>query len=278
MLVTLDIPRRLCDRPLERLYNKGNVERTRCRPIYSGCFKNEVIDIVLRRLARSANPLALLADAQPISITTIRHHILKIELKDITCTSNSFSTRHNDPDIARGNKDMQRNLDSFAYSLEIILFEDSGQLWGSGNSRQSRVVCKEWVQCFNCKGICDTMRNAGSQKREIDEQELEAHYSYMAKIQEVSHAESSSTDTPLEQVQNHDENDVFANVRRHSEQHLTIASDRKDIDIQEGLKTKTYEISVVNQKYDELAKKSLLTRSQFEGQLKEKTKVISDGI
>ncbi|GJR85656.1 retrovirus-related pol polyprotein from transposon TNT 1-94 [Tanacetum coccineum] len=50
----------------------------------------------------------------------------------------------------------------------------------------------------------------------------------------------------------------------------------KDIDIQEGLKTKTYEISVVNQKHDELVKKSLLTRSQFEGQLKEKSKVISD--
>ncbi|GJQ90882.1 hypothetical protein Tco_0002021 [Tanacetum coccineum] len=50
----------------------------------------------------------------------------------------------------------------------------------------------------------------------------------------------------------------------------------KDIDIKEGLKTKTYEISVVNQKHDELVKKSLLTRSQFEGQLKEKTKVISD--
>ncbi|GJZ18078.1 hypothetical protein Tco_0554201 [Tanacetum coccineum] len=48
----------------------------------------------------------------------------------------------------------------------------------------------------------------------------------------------------------------------------------KDIDIKEGLKTKTYEISVVNQKHDELAKKSLLTRSQFEGQLKEKSKTI----
>ncbi|GJU36613.1 hypothetical protein Tco_1184967 [Tanacetum coccineum] len=33
---------------------------------------------------------------------------------------------------------------------------------------------------------------------------------------------------------------------------------------------------VVNQKHDELVKKSLLTRSQFEGQLKEKSKVISD--
>ncbi|GJW76600.1 hypothetical protein Tco_0138282 [Tanacetum coccineum] len=50
----------------------------------------------------------------------------------------------------------------------------------------------------------------------------------------------------------------------------------KNIDIKEGLKTKTYEISVVNQKHDELVKKSLLTRSQFEGQLKEKSKVISD--
>ncbi|GKF28954.1 hypothetical protein Tco_0095296, partial [Tanacetum coccineum] len=44
--------------------------------------------------------------------------------------------------------------------------------------------------------------------------------------------------------------------------------------LNEGLKTKTYEISVVNQKHDELVKKSLLTRSQFEGQLKEKTKSI----
>ncbi|GJR75958.1 hypothetical protein Tco_0088323 [Tanacetum coccineum] len=231
----------------------------------------------------------------------------------------------------------------------------------------------------------------------------------MAKIQDVSPAESSSTDTPLEQVQNYDENDVFANVRRHSEQpesindtyvlekddsnvipdssnictndnqvdqnavecvderaalanlianltldteenkmvlkqlkkanasltqelkecktnldessralgeatssqdsslialqtkqteleKYTALNDRtsdykilqtklnetlgllalKDIEIKEGLKTKAYEISVVNQKHDELVKKSLLTRSQFEGQLKEKSKVISD--
>ncbi|GKA11081.1 hypothetical protein Tco_0690514 [Tanacetum coccineum] len=34
--------------------------------------------------------------------------------------------------------------------------------------------------------------------------------------------ESSSTSQPLEQVKNHDENDVFANVRRHSEQPESI--------------------------------------------------------
>ncbi|GKF50122.1 hypothetical protein Tco_0143373, partial [Tanacetum coccineum] len=48
--------------------------------------------------------------------------------------------------------------------------------------------------------------------------------------------------------------------------------DIKENDIQKGLKTKTYEISVVNQKHNEIVKKSLLNRSQFEGQLKEKTK------
>ncbi|GKB63116.1 hypothetical protein Tco_0919302 [Tanacetum coccineum] len=50
----------------------------------------------------------------------------------------------------------------------------------------------------------------------------------------------------------------------------------KDIEIKEGLKTKAYEILVVNQKHDELVKKSLLTKSQLEGYLKDKTKVILD--
>ncbi|GJY07161.1 hypothetical protein Tco_0374215 [Tanacetum coccineum] len=54
-------------------------------------------------------------------------------------------------------------------------------------------------------------------EEEIDKKELEAHYGFMAKIHEVLPAESSSTDTPLEKVQNHDENNVFANERQHSE-------------------------------------------------------------
>ncbi|GJX81780.1 hypothetical protein Tco_0331261 [Tanacetum coccineum] len=228
---------------------------------------------------------------------------------------------------------------------------------------------------------------------EIDKQKLEAHYSYM-----VSPEESSSTSQPLEQVQNHDENDVFANVRRHSEQPESIndtyvlEKDDSDVipdssnictndnqvdqnaaecvderaalanlianltlDMEENktvqkqlkkanasltqelkecktnldessralgeatssrdsslialqtkqtelekytalndltsdykilqtklndtlglLAIKNIDISVVNQKHDELVKKSLLNKSQFEGQLKEKTKVISD--
>ncbi|GKC29649.1 hypothetical protein Tco_1036943, partial [Tanacetum coccineum] len=42
-------------------------------------------------------------------------------------------------------------------------------------------------------------RQTQTSMEKIDEQELEAHYGFMAKIQEVSPAESSSTSQPLEQ-------------------------------------------------------------------------------
>nr|GFC09163.1 hypothetical protein [Tanacetum cinerariifolium] len=51
---------------------------------------------------------------------------------------------------------------------------------------------------------------------------------------------------------------------------------QKDIEIKEGLKTKAYEISVVKGKHDELIKQSLLTKSHYEGLVKQKTKVITD--
>ncbi|GJQ89971.1 retrovirus-related pol polyprotein from transposon TNT 1-94 [Tanacetum coccineum] len=316
---------------------------------------------------------------------------------------------------------------------------------GNRETVGSQVVQQTGIQCFNCKGYGHYAKECRKPKRvkdyayhkekmmmckqaeqgvplqaeqadwledtdeEIDEQELEAHYSYMAKIQEVSPEESSSTGQPLEQVQNHDESNVYDNVRRHSEQpesindtyvlekddsnvtpdssnictndnqvdqnaaecvderaalanliaNLTLDTEEnktvlkqlkkanasltqelekcktnldetnsalgeaiscrdsclialqnkqnefekykafndrtidyeilqtklnetlgllalKDIEIKEGLKTKAYEISVLDQKHDDLVKKSLLTKSQLEGYLKENTKVISD--
>nr|GEX78105.1 integrase, catalytic region, zinc finger, CCHC-type, peptidase aspartic, catalytic [Tanacetum cinerariifolium] len=77
----------------------------------------------------------------------------------------------------------------------------------------------------------------------IDEQELEAHYSYMAKIREL--------------------NETLGQLAQ------------KDIEIKEGLRTKAYEISVIKEKHDELIKQSLLTKSHYEGLVKLKTKVIT---
>nr|GEW51088.1 hypothetical protein [Tanacetum cinerariifolium] len=59
---------------------------------------------------------------------------------------------------------------------------------------------------------------------EIDEQELEAHYSYMAKIQEVPTVNSGTDSEPLEQVQNDTGYNVSANDLKHSEQSESISN------------------------------------------------------
>ncbi|GKB15768.1 hypothetical protein Tco_0849691, partial [Tanacetum coccineum] len=51
---------------------------------------------------------------------------------------------------------------------------------------------------------------------------------------------------------------------------------QKEHDIKEGLKIKAYEVSVVKEKHDELVKQSLVTKSSYEGLVKEKNKVIKD--
>ncbi|GJV34564.1 retrovirus-related pol polyprotein from transposon TNT 1-94 [Tanacetum coccineum] len=51
---------------------------------------------------------------------------------------------------------------------------------------------------------------------------------------------------------------------------------QKKVDIKEGLKFKACKILVVKKKHDELVKQSFLTKSHYEGLVKEKTKVITD--
>nr|GEW98347.1 hypothetical protein [Tanacetum cinerariifolium] len=60
---------------------------------------------------------------------------------------------------------------------------------------------------------------------EVDEQELEAHYSYMAKSQEVPTTNSGTDSEPVEQVQKDDGYNVFANYLQHSEQSESVKSD-----------------------------------------------------
>nr|GFA76278.1 hypothetical protein [Tanacetum cinerariifolium] len=59
---------------------------------------------------------------------------------------------------------------------------------------------------------------------EVDEQELEAHYSYMDKIQEVPTADSSTDSEPVEHVQNDVGYTVFSNDLQHSEQSESVSN------------------------------------------------------
>ncbi|GJR27070.1 hypothetical protein Tco_1103302 [Tanacetum coccineum] len=181
-------------------------------------------------------------------------------------------------------------------------------IWVKDSSfKEKMLLCKQaekgvQLQAEQSDWLADT-------DEEINEQELEAHYSYMAKIQEVPNEDSGTDFEPLEQwngdsnvipnspdmydndIQT-DQNDVecddealykafndrtvdYDKLERKLNETLGLLA-QKDIDIKEGLKVKAYEISVVKEKHDELVKQSLLTKSHYEGLVKEKTKVITD--
>nr|GFC02352.1 hypothetical protein [Tanacetum cinerariifolium] len=72
--------------------------------------------------------------------------------------------------------------------------------------------------------VAGDRENVDNTDEEIDEQELEAHYSYMEKIQEVPTADRGTDFEPLEQVQNDTRYNVFSNDLQHSEQSESISN------------------------------------------------------
>ncbi|GJW79968.1 hypothetical protein Tco_0143943 [Tanacetum coccineum] len=164
--------------------------------------------------------------------------------------------------------------------------------------------CKVQESQSSVTGSGDETSSGIVSDEEIDKQGLEAHYGFMAKIQEVLPAESSSIDTPLEhKVQNNDEKNVFANERQHSEKNsaewarnyldetgralgeatscrdsclIALQNKQNEFEKYKAFNDRTIDYEILQQKHDELVKKSLLTKSQLEGYLKENTKVISD--
>ncbi|GJR81616.1 retrovirus-related pol polyprotein from transposon TNT 1-94 [Tanacetum coccineum] len=453
--------------------NKPQLNRKR---IDSSLIFNE---LHAERMAKNANPLALVATAQTLqdpyyqsskshksyaptskaSLPTRSHATTRYKGKEIakpiTPPSESASEEDSDPEQAQRDKDMQKNLALIAKYFKKIYkptnnnlrtssntrnknvdttprYKNDNQTGQFGNQRAVNVVGARETECRKPKRVKDStyhkekmllckQAEKGVQLQaeqsdwladtdeEIDEQELEAHYSYMAKIQEVPNADSGTDVEPLEQVQYDTDDNVFANDIQHFEQsesisntcvvetgdsnvipdspnmcdndiqddqndvecdddHVTLPNlianlkldvdenkkiqkqlkkanatltqeltecksilaetsrtlgesnsirdsclvalqnkqteferykafnDRtvdydklerklnetlgllaqKEIDIKEGLKVKAYEISVVKEKHDELVKQSLLTKSHYEGLVKEKTKVITD--
>nr|GEU55445.1 retrovirus-related Pol polyprotein from transposon TNT 1-94 [Tanacetum cinerariifolium] len=92
----------------------------------------------------------------------------------------------------------------------------------SAYHKEEMLLCKQAEQCVPLQAeqydwLADT-------DEEIDKQELESHYSYMAKIQEVPTANSGTNSEPLEQVPNDAGYNVFANDLQHSEQFESISN------------------------------------------------------
>ncbi|GJX96155.1 retrovirus-related pol polyprotein from transposon TNT 1-94 [Tanacetum coccineum] len=157
--------------------------------------------------------------------------------KPITPPSESASEEDSDPEQAQRDKDMQKNLALIAKYFKKIYKPTNNNLRTSSNTRNKNVDTTPRYKNDNQTGqfgnqravnVAGARETVGGQladtDEEIDEQELEAHYSYMAKIQEVPNADSGTDAEPLEQVQYDTDDNVFANDIQHFEQSESISN------------------------------------------------------
>nr|GEX07836.1 hypothetical protein [Tanacetum cinerariifolium] len=235
-------------------------------------YQKEVNELRAERIARNANLLALVATTQPTqdpyyqtpksnksyaptskpSYPTRSHATIKNKGKEIakpiTPPFESAFEKDSDPKQARRDKDMQKNLALIAKFFKKIYKPTNNTLRTSLKSRNKSV---DTTPSFStARNLVILLRNVGSQKRlktpyaneEIDEQELEAHYSYMAKIQEVPIADSGTDFEPLEQ----DDSNVIPD-----------SPDMCDNDIQNDQNAKEYDderVALANLKLDSIKK------------------------
>nr|GEX57207.1 hypothetical protein [Tanacetum cinerariifolium] len=151
------------------------------------------------------------------SYTTTRHKGKEIA-KPITPPSETASEEDIDPEQAQRDKYIQKNLALTAKYFKKIYKPTNNNLRTSSNSKNKNV---DMTPRENVGSKYDWLADTDE---EVDEQELEAHYNYMAKIQEVPTADSGTDSEPVEHVQNEAGYNVFANHLQHSEQYESVSN------------------------------------------------------
>nr|GEW80018.1 hypothetical protein [Tanacetum cinerariifolium] len=168
-------------------------------------YQKEVNELCAKRLARNSNPLALVATAQfgnqrTVNVAGARENVGSSVVQQSGIQY--FNCKEFGP-FAKECKRPKRVKDSAYHKEKMLLCKQAEK------GVPLQVEQYDW--------LADT-------DEEIDEQELEAHYSYMAKIQEVPIADSGTDSEPLEQVQNDTGYNVFANNLQHSKQSESISN------------------------------------------------------
>nr|GFA03700.1 hypothetical protein [Tanacetum cinerariifolium] len=175
--------------------------------------QNEVNEIRAERIARVANPLALVAQQQPVyhpqnhptyytqnSSTRSQQDATRNRGKAIVNSpqpiyDQKLSMVAEDEETSK-DKEIDKIMDLISLSGTGYENQRIGNVAGARETVGSTVVQKSGIQCYNCKEFGHVAREFQKPKRVKDAsyhrekmllyQELEAHNMYMAQIQEVS--------------------------------------------------------------------------------------------
>nr|GFB27899.1 hypothetical protein [Tanacetum cinerariifolium] len=196
--------------------------------------QHEVNGIRAEKIARVANPLALVSQQQLVYHP--QHHPTHYTQNSST-RSQKAATRNrgkvivnsqqpiydqepsivDEDDETSNDKEIDKLMALISRSNAGYKNQRNGNVVGARETVGSTVVQKSGIQCYNCKEF-------GHVAREY--QELEAHYMYMAQLQQVSPDAADSgpifDDEPLQKVSNDDHYNMFAMESTHPEQSESV--------------------------------------------------------
>ncbi|GJV78952.1 hypothetical protein Tco_1514822 [Tanacetum coccineum] len=215
--------------------------------------QNEVNEIRVERLARTANPLALVAQQQPI----YHHQNHPTQNTQYSSTRSQQSTRNRgkaivtsfaptydpepdtvteDDEISK-DKEIDKLMALISLSFKKIYKPTNNNLRTSSNTSRAnqdnspRINRGTGYDNQRAVNVAGARENVGTRNRslrddtddESDDQELEAHYMYMAQLQEVTPDQDNYgpifDDEPMHKVQNNNDNyNVFGIENEHPEQ------------------------------------------------------------
>nr|GEW00250.1 hypothetical protein [Tanacetum cinerariifolium] len=168
--------------------------------------QNEVNEIRVERIAHTTNPLALVAQQQPVyhPQTHPTHYT-----QNSSTRSQQAATRNRgkaiinspkpiydqEPSMVAEDDETSKDKEIDKLMALISLSFKIGNVVGARETVGLTVMRKSRIQCYNCKEIGHVAKEFNAEQAdwrddtdddELEDQELEAHYMYMAQLQEVS--------------------------------------------------------------------------------------------
>nr|GEV86773.1 hypothetical protein [Tanacetum cinerariifolium] len=203
--------------------------------------RQEVNKIHAERIAKNANPLALVVAAQPHPDPYYQAPNQRDSQTNHTPSESAFK-EDSDPKQAQKDKEMPKNLALISKYFKKLYKPTKNNLKTSSNSKNKNVDNSPRYKIDNQTGQFGNQRIVtvagaketvgGQETKEVERfyvsQEKDvvqtSRESFMAKIQEVPTADSGTDTKPLEQVQYDTGYNVFANKRQHSGQPESISN------------------------------------------------------
>nr|GEY87259.1 hypothetical protein [Tanacetum cinerariifolium] len=229
-------------------------------------YQKEVNEIRAERIAKNANPLALVATTSPYPDPFYQapksHKPFPPSSKQASSTRSNASTKFKGKEIAKpitppSEYKNDNQTGQFRNQRTITVVRARETVSSQIQKKLKKANASLAHELKECKSILTDCSRTLGESNSIRDSCLILLQNKLTEFERYKALNDRTVD--------------YDKLERKLNETLGLLA-QKEIDIKESLKVKAYEMSVVKEKHDDLVKQNLLTKSHYEGLVKEKTK------